>query len=70
MFGFTKEFLEAAATRAIRTFFQVFVATIGTAAVLSEVDFKSVLSASLLAAIISVATSIATGLPEAPNKTL
>lgn len=67
MFGFTKEFWSAAGQRAIRTFFQVFVASIGTAAVLSEVDFRSVLSASVLAAMISIATSIATDLPEAPK---
>ena len=70
MFGFTKEFWEASFNRAIRTFFQVFVASIGTAAVLSEVDFRSVLSASVLAAMISIATSIATDLPEAPKKPL
>ena len=68
MFGFTKEFWESALTRAIRTFFQVFVATVGTAYLLSEVDFKAVFSASALAAILSIATSIATDLPEAPKK--
>ncbi len=59
-----KEFWMAALHRAIRTFAQTFVASIGTAAVLSDVNFKVVLSASTLAAMLSIATSIATGLPE------
>ena len=41
------------------------VASIGNAAVISEVDWKMVVSASLLAGILSILTSIATGLPEA-----
>lgn len=57
-------FWKATAIRAIRTMCQTAVATIGTAAVLSDVDFKFVLSASVLAGIMSVLTSIATGLPE------
>lgn len=61
-----KEFWKAAGIRALRTFCQTAVATIGTAAVLSEVDWLGCLSASALAAILSVLTSIATGLPEAP----
>lgn len=61
-----KEFIKAAALRALRTFCQTFVATIGTAAVLSEVNWIACLSASALAALLSVLTSIATGLPEAP----
>lgn len=58
-------FVKAASIRALRTFFQTFVATVGTAAILAEVDWVTVLSASALAALLSVATSIATGLPEA-----
>ena len=57
---------KAALIRAIKTFFQTFVATIGTTAVLSEVQWKVVLSASALAAILSLATSLA-GLPEADD---
>lgn len=68
MLGFTNEFWAAALNRAVRTFFQVFVASVGTAALVSEVNWPSVVSASALAAIISVATSIATDLPEAPKK--
>lgn len=48
------------AERSIKTFFQTFVAVIGTAFVISDVDWIQVLSASALAAILSVATSIAT----------
>lgn len=60
----TKEFWKAAGIRALRTFCQTAVATIGTTAVLSEVDWIAVGSASLLSGILSVLTSIATGLPE------
>lgn len=48
------------AERSIKTFFQTFVAVIGSAFVVSDVDWIQVLSASALAAILSVATSIAT----------
>lgn len=57
-------FWKATGIRAIRTMAQTAVATIGTAAVLSDVDYKFVISASVLAGIMSVLTSIATGLPE------
>ena len=60
----TKEFWRAAAIRAIRTVAQTAVAVIGTSAVLSEVNWVSVGSASVLAGILSILTSIATGLPE------
>lgn len=55
--------LKAAAVRALKTLAQTAVATIGTTAVLSEVDWVLVASASTLAAILSLLTSIA-GLPE------
>lgn len=58
-----KMWLKAAAVRAVKTFAQTAVATIGTTAVLSEVDWVLVASASALAAILSLLTSIA-GLPE------
>lgn len=50
--------------RAIRTICQTAVAVIGTAFVLSDVNWWAVVSASLLAGILSVLTSVATGLPE------
>ena len=58
---------KAAGVRAIKTFFQTFVASIGTAAVLNEVNWVMVGSASTLAAILSLATSLA-GLPELEEK--
>lgn len=59
-----KELWKAALIRAIRTIAQTAVATIGSAAVIEAVDWKVVLSASVLAGILSILTSIATGLPE------
>lgn len=58
------EFWKAALIRAIRTIAQTAVASIGTAAVLEAVDWRFVVSASILSGILSVLTSIATGLPE------
>ena len=58
------EFWKAAGIRALRTFCQTAAATIGTTAVLSEIDWVTVGSASVVAALLSVLTSVATGLPE------
>lgn len=63
-----KQFWIAAANRAIRTFCQTAVAGISAAALLSEVSWLEVASASALAALLSILTSIATGLPEAEDK--
>lgn len=60
----TKEFWKAAGIRAIRTVCQTAIATIGTTALITEVNWVQVGSASLLAGILSVLNSIATGLPE------
>lgn len=59
-----KDFLVAAARRALRTLCQTFVSTIGSAVIIEEVKWQYVLSASILSAIVSIAMSIATGLPE------
>lgn len=58
-----KNWWKAAGVRAIKTVAQTAVATIGTAAVLSEVNWLAVASASVLAGILSLLTSVA-GLPE------
>ena len=58
-----KVWLKAAGIRALKTLAQTAVATIGTCAVLSEVDWIMVASASALAAVLSLLTSVA-GLPE------
>lgn len=60
----TANFWKAAAIRAVRTIAQTAIATIGTAAVLQQVDWLTVASASILAGVLSLLTSIATGLPE------
>lgn len=60
----TKKFWYAAGIRALRTCAQTALATIGSAALLSEVNWAVVASASALGGILSLLTSIATGLPE------
>lgn len=62
-----KDFVKAAAIRAVRTFAQAAAAAIGTSALLSDVDWLAVLSVAALSAILSVLTSIITDLPEAPK---
>ena len=57
-------FWKATFYRAIRTVCQTAVATIGSAFVITDVNWLVVVSASFLAGILSVLTSIATGLPE------
>ena len=59
----TKKWLKAAGIRAVKTMAQTAVAVIGTGAVLSEVDWKMVLSASIVAGVVSILTSVA-GIPE------
>lgn len=63
MSNYFKKWFKAAGIRAIKTFAQAAVATIGTAAVMGEVNWAMVASASVLAAILSLLTSVA-GLPE------
>lgn len=65
MFDFWTWF-KAAGVRALKTVAQTAVATIGTSAVIGDVNWGMVLSASLLAGILSLMTSVA-GLPEVEN---
>lgn len=58
------DFWRAAGIRALKTFAQTAIASIGTTVLLQEVNWLVVGSASLLAAILSLLTSIAVGLPE------
>lgn len=58
-----KNWLKAAAIRAVKTVAQTAVATIGASAVLSAVDWPVVISASVLSGVLSLLTSVA-GLPE------
>ena len=62
-----KDWIKAAGIRALKTVSQTAIATIGTSAVISEVNWIIVLSASGLAGLLSLLTSIA-GLPELKNK--
>ena len=59
----TKKWAKKATVRAIKTIAQTAIATIGTATALGQVDAKLVVSASVLAGILSLLTSVA-GLPE------
>lgn len=59
----SKKWLKAAGVRAVKTMAQTAVALIGTTLVISEVDWVTVASASVLAGLLSILTSIA-GLPE------
>ena len=59
----TKVWFKAAGIRALKTVCQTAIATIGTSAIISAVDWKIVISASLLAGLLSILNSFA-GLPE------
>ena len=63
MSNYWKTWIKAAAVRAVKTIAQTAAATIGTAAVIGEVNWVAVASASVLAGILSLLTSVA-GLPE------
>lgn len=58
-----KSWIKAAGVRAVKTIAQTAVATIGTSALLAQVDWRMVISASILAGVLSLLTSVA-GLPE------
>lgn len=61
----TKEFWKNAINRAIRTMCQTAVALLSTNTFITDLNWLSVLSASVLSGIVSILTSISTGLPEA-----
>ena len=60
----TKEFWRKAGIRALRTVAQTAIGTIGAATLIQEVNWVVVASASVLAGVVSILMSIATGLPE------
>ena len=60
---FSKKWFRAAGIRALKTVAQTAIATIGTSALIAEVNWVAVVSASLLAGLLSILTSLA-GLPE------
>lgn len=63
------DFWKAAGIRAVRTMAQTAIATIGTSAViLSDINWLNIVSASILGGILSLLTSVATGLPEIDEK--
>lgn len=59
-----KKWFKAAGVRAVKTVAQTAVAMIGTSALISDVNWIAVVSASVLAGVLSLLTSVATGLPE------
>ena len=63
------DFWKAAGTRAVRTMAQTALATIGTSSViLSDINWLNIVSAAILGGILSLLTSVATGLPEIDEK--
>lgn len=63
------DFWKAAGTRAVRTMAQTALATIGTSSViLSDINWLNIVSAAILGGILSILTSVATGLPEIEDK--
>jgi hypothetical protein len=63
-----RSFWKCALIRAVRTLCQTAIATIGTTALIEEVNWLLVGSSALLAALLSILNSIATGLPEVDEK--
>ena len=64
----TKQFWKAAIIRAVKTIAQAAVAMIPAAVTISSVDWKTVIGTATLAGVVSLLTSIATGLPEVDSK--
>ena len=64
-----KKWLKAALVRAVKTFAQTFASMIAVGAAVSEVDWLRALSVSGVAFVLSILTSLATGLPEVKKET-
>lgn len=62
-----KTWLYYAGIRAVKTVAQTALSLIGTSVVIADVDWMMILSASALSGVVSILTSIATGLPEVPS---
>ena len=60
-----REFAKAATVRAVRTMAQTAASLLGAKALISDVDWKALVSATVMAGILSILTSVYTGLPEA-----
>ena len=63
----TVEWLKAASVRAVKTMAQAAISVIGSSVVISSVDWKMVVSASVVAGVVSILTSVA-GIPEVESK--
>ena len=63
----TVEWVKAASVRAIKTMAQAAISVIGSSVVISSVDWKMVVSASVIAGVVSILTSVA-GIPEVESK--
>ena len=63
----TKKWMKKASIRAIKTMAQTAIGVIGTEAVISSVDWKMVVSASIVAGVVSILTSVA-GIPEVESE--
>ena len=64
-----KEWTKRAGIRAVKTIAQAAIAGIGAAVAMGEVDWRYVVSASVLAGVLSLLTSVA-GIPEVPEETI
>lgn len=62
--GYGKRFAKAIAVRAVKTFCQAMVGSIGTTAVLGGVDWRMALSTAALSTLVSILMSVSVGLPE------
>ena len=64
-----RQFAKAATVRAVRTMAQTAASLMGAKALISDVDWKALISATVMSGILSILTSVYTGLPETEMKT-